>query len=197
MILTIENLSLEYDEKQIFAPISLTLLPGAIVFLSGKNGSGKTSFLRMIAGIISLQENSKVMINDVPIFELSKPYLNFIEHQIAVIDHFTVLENLEFWSRVYNSEIMIPSALSYFNLTDIMDQKCSELSAGNKKKVALARLSCCDSNLWLLDEVDVNLDEENKSLLHNMIAIKANNGGIIIMSSHNKPPFENVINLKL
>jgi heme exporter protein A len=197
MILTIENLSLQYDKKQIFAPISLSLLPGSIVFLSGKNGSGKTSFLRMIAGIIALQGEGRILINDIPISELPKPYLNFIEHQIAVLDHLTILENLEFWSVAYGSEIMIPSALSYFKLTEMMDQKSSELSAGNKKKVALARLACCDSDLWLLDEVEVNLDEENRALLYNMIAIKANNGGIVIISSHTKPPFENMISISL
>jgi heme exporter protein A len=196
MILTCENLSLAYDEKQVFTDIALTLLPGSITLVSGKNGSGKTSFLRMIAGVLPLQKDSEIFINEQKISEVQKPYLNFIEHQTAVLEQLTVLENLEFWAKAYDSELLIASAITYFNLSEFIDKKCSELSAGNRKKVALARLVCCKSDLWLLDEVEVNLDEENKNLLYNLIKVKADNGGIIIMSSHYPSPFKDVIQIQ-
>ena len=197
MILTCENLSLAYDEKQVFTDIALTLLPGSITLVSGKNGSGKTSFLRMIASVLPLQKDSKIFINEQEISEVRKPYLNFIEHQTAVWDQLTVLENLEFWAKAYDSELLISSAITYFNLSEFIDKKCSELSSGNRKKVALARLACCKSDLWLLDEVEVNLDEENKNLLYNLIKVKADNGGIIIMSSHHPSPFKDVIHISM
>ena len=197
MIITCENLYLKYESKQIFDKVSITLLPGAITVLSGKNGSGKTSLLRMLGGIIPIAGDSKILIDGHKISEVQKPYLNFIEHQTAVLDHLTVLENLTFWAKAYGSELLILSALSYFNLLEFIDSKCLELSVGNKKKVALARLVCCQSDLWLLDEVEVNLDEENRNLLYNLIAIKSNNGGIIVMSSHSKLPFENPIVINL
>ena len=196
MILTCTNLKLNSEFKEIFGPISLSLLPGSITKLSGKNGSGKTSFLKIIAGLISPNSDSEILINNIPIQEIPKPYLTYIAHEPAIYEQMSVIENLEFWANCYNSEILIPSALHYFQLGDIADAKCSELSAGNKQKVALARLICCESKIWLLDEAEVNLDEENKRNLYNLISIKANNGGIIIMTSHNKLPFERFIDIE-
>ena len=196
MILTCTNLKLNTESKEIFGPISLSLLPGSITKLSGKNGSGKTSFLKMISGLISTNSDGEVLINDISIKETEKPYLTYIAHESALYDQMSVIENLEFWASCYNSEILIPAALNYFGLSDIADIKCSELSAGNKQKLSLARLICCESNIWLLDEPEVNLDEENKRNLYNLISVKANNGGIIIMTSHHKLPFEKLINIE-
>ena len=75
----------------------------------------------------------------------------------------------------------------YFDLQNILSTRCLELSAGNQKKVALARLIACQSKLWLLDEVDSNLDDEAKKKLMHLIISHADNGGIAFLASHDEP----------
>ena len=72
----------------------------------------------------------------------------------------------------------------YFGLQNILSTRCLELSAGNQKKVALARLIACQSKFWLLDEVDSNLDDEAKKKLMHLIISHADNGGIAFLASH-------------
>ena len=83
--------------------------------------------------------------------------------------------------------LLVDAAIVYFELQDILSTRCLELSAGTQKKVALARLIACQSKLWLLDEIDSNLDEEAKKKLMHLIISHANNGGIVFLASHNEP----------
>ncbi|MFP3012806.1 MAG: ATP-binding cassette domain-containing protein, partial [Rickettsia sp.] len=87
-------------------------------------------------------------------------------------------------STIYDSLEALEASIYYFKLHNILHEKCYKLSAGNQRKVALAKLIACQSNLWLLDEVEANLDQENKELLYNLIILKANNGGVIVATSH-------------
>ena len=209
-MLVCENLSLKINEKTIFSNLSFSCFRGCFLYLKGKNGSGKTSLLRMIAGIQKFdssnkcdseyylpgskenqnlktkQHNShaKILINSISIDAIEKPFSLYIGHKNGMRMEMSVMDNLIFWTKIYNSELMLIAAIHYWKLNDILDEKCYKLSAGNMRKVSLARLMCCSSDLWLLDEVDVNLDEGNRELLFNAIKIKIENGGIVLFSSH-------------
>lgn len=187
-MLSLHSLSFFIEEKTLYKNISMTFLPSSIIYLCGKNGSGKTSLLRMLAGIQSPSEGSITFSKkSLPISQLAKPYCTYIGHRFGVKPELTVLENLEFWATTYDSEQLVHAAIVYFSLQDLINTKCYELSAGNQKKVALARLLACQSKLWLLDEVDSNLDPDNKTLLLNLIVSHADNGGIVFITSHNPP----------
>jgi heme exporter protein A len=197
-MLSIHSLGFSIDEKNFFKNISVTFLPTSIVHIKGRNGIGKTSFLRMLAGIKTPSAGKITFGRELlPISDLEKPYCTYIGHYLAIKPELTVLENIVFWSGLYKSEILTETALVYFQLQELADVKCFELSAGNQKKVALARLLVCPSKLWLLDEVDTNLDKENKKILMNLIVSKANNGGIVFFVSHNAPEIKTtqIINL--
>lgn len=229
-MLACQNLNLKINEKVIFRNLSFTCFRGCFLYLKGKNGSGKTSLLRMIAGIqkfdscpgnsyecnsdlepqnskdgslkdgfiedqaenydFRLQQNpmnkapSKILINSIQIEKLEKPFVLYIGHKNGMKMELSVMDNLIFWAKVYDSELMLMSAINYWKLEDILDEKCYKLSVGNMRKASLARLMCCSSDIWLLDEVDVNLDEENRGLLFNAIKIKVESGGIVLFSSH-------------
>ncbi|CAF0915340.1 unnamed protein product [Didymodactylos carnosus] len=175
----------------------MTLLPCSIVYLQGSNGCGKTSLLRMIAGIQN-PTKGKILYRSLECEEIKKPYCNYIGHNIGLKSEITILEYLKFWSKIYDSIELLEPAIYYFKLHHLLHEKCYKLSAGNQKKIALAKLMACQTDLWLLDEIEANLDQENKELLYNLITSKANNGGIIILTSHASPLINTaqVINLE-
>lgn len=191
-VLTIDRLSYVIGEHDLFNSITISFLPSSIVHITGKNGSGKSSLLKIIAGIQKPTSGtfyfgaSKNCEYDSFFLEGQNklPYCLYIGHKLGLKNELTVIENLRFWSNLYNSSETLDASIYYFGLQKILDKKCYELSAGNQKKVALSKLLSCQSELWLLDEVDTNLDEENKQLLHGLIASKASNEGIIMIASH-------------
>lgn len=196
-MLSFEQLTLNIGKRNLFSDISITFLPSSIVYLAGPNGCGKTSLLRIMANIQN-PTNGKIFYKGIEYGDLQTPYCNYIGHNTGLKGQITVLEYLTFWSKIYNSLETLEPAIYYFKLQNILYEKCYKLSAGNQKKIALAKLMSCQTNLWLLDEVDSNLDQENKDLLYNLIISKANNGGIIILTSHspNNIKSAQIINLE-
>ena len=195
-MLSFEQLTFNIHQKTIFTNISMTFLPSSIIYLTGPNGCGKTSLLRMIANIQDPTAGN-IVYRFTNCNNLKKPYCNYIGHDNGLKPQITVLENLTFWARVHNSLETLESSIYYFKLHDILHEKCYKLSAGNLKKVAIAKLIACQSDLWLLDEVEANLDSENRSILNNLIISKANNGGIIFITSHTNPNIESAQILNL
>ena len=187
-MLSLHSVSLKLEDKELFKDISISFLPSSIIYIHGENGSGKTSLLRILASI-QAASNGNITFgkSSRPISNLAKPYCTYIGHSLGIKLELTVLENIVFWAKIYNSSELVEAAIVYFQLQELLDKRCYELSAGNQKKVALARLIACQSKLWLLDEVDSNLDAANKKLLNNLIVTHADNGGIVFINSHNLP----------
>jgi heme exporter protein A len=195
-MLSFEQLTFNIDERIIFANINMTFLPSAIIHLQGANGCGKTSLLRMVAGIQN-STTGNIFYRSVKSSNLQKPYCNYIGHNFGLKSQITVFEYLKFWAEIHDSLETLEPAIYYFKLHNILHKKCYQLSAGNQKKIALAKLIACQSDLWLLDEIESNLDHENKELLHNLIISKANNGGIILLTSHSDIAIKTVQRINL
>ena len=183
-MISINGLKLIIDEICVFKDISITLLPSAICYLIGDNGSGKTSLLRILSGI-QKQSDGKISCGKNNNQNIQNSL--YIGHNTAIKNELSVLENIMIWSKIYDSIEKVDAAIHYFNLYDVVNKKCYELSAGNKQKVALTRLLTCNADFWLLDEVDQNLDQKNQTLLDRLIITKANNRGIIIFATQNHP----------
>ena len=197
-MLSLQSLNFSINNQTVFKDIALTLLPSSVLYLNGQNGSGKTSLLRMLAGI---QKPTKGTItygkNSIAINKFNKPYCTYIGHKTGLKQELSVIDNLKFWAQIYNAEELVDAAIIYFQLQEHAHKKLYELSAGNQKKIALAKLITCHSKLWLLDEIDTNLDETNKKLLLNLIVSQADNGGIVIISSHNTPDIKTALTLNM
>jgi heme exporter protein A len=174
-MITLENISYSINGSALLEPLSFTTFPGAIVKIAGHNGAGKTTFLRILAGIIKPKSGDVIH---------TQNYVNYIGHNLGIKDDFTLIEQLLFWTGFENTEMLIPAALKVTELEDMANTFCHRLSAGNRQKLAIAKLLISASNIWVLDEIDSALDEGNTALLRNLMATKANNGGIIFFSSH-------------
>ena len=182
-MLAIEKLSLKINYNFLIKDLSVSIFPGSITYILGKNGAGKTTLLKQLAGLKKIEEG-KIKLYDLELGEFEKPYCLFIGHKLGLELEMRVIDHLEYWAESYNSPQMIPAAIEFWNLEDILEEQAGSLSAGNMKKLSLSKLTCCHAELWLLDEVETNLDELNLKCLHHSIMSKANSGGIILISSH-------------
>jgi heme exporter protein A len=179
------NLSLELSNKHIFNNVSLSLLPGSIYVLKGSNGSGKTSLLRIISGL--LKPNSGQILWNNKAIDYEEYYhsiISYLGHENAVKENLSVLDNLLLWAELKDTHLLIEPAIAHFRLSEVIDIKCKYLSAGLKKRVALARMVISNTKLWLLDEPEANLDELGREFLLKLLQVKIASGGMAIIASH-------------
>lgn len=188
-MLTVHNLSLFKNHKKIFGPIGFSISLGAALIISGKNGSGKTSLLKVLSGISS-DYQGEILWGGANIEEFRDDFngdLQFLGHKNFLKQDLTVLENLRFYAKLSDAEILIPSALKYFDLENLADQKVKKLSAGWQRRVMLAKLICCPATLWFLDEPSNNLDADGKERLGALIESKIKSGqGLVVMTTHDE-----------
>lgn len=196
-MLSLENLSLDAHHHNILSDLSLSLLPGSIVHLTGYNGCGKTTLLRAIAGITP-PSKGVIKLLKTDINHIQKPFVTYIAHQHGINMEMTALDNMILWAEITNTTMLLSAAMDYFKFSDLeLEQKCYKLSAGNLQKLSLSRLILWPSILWLLDEFDSNLDKDNRKLIEQLISSKAHGGGIVIFTSHHRLEDGGVLTLNL
>lgn len=198
MLLT-KNVTCSYNNRVVFENVNVNLGQGALVILHGPNGSGKTSFLKILAGVNNPWEG-EVLWDDMPIAEaVQNDYMriNYLGHAYAVKPELSVYENIEFWAELAGNPAKIEDAMKVFDLLGSEDILCADLSDGWKKRVALARLVCCPANVWLLDEPYNNLDVKSSEKLDKLIVDYAKAGGIVMLSSHTLVPIEKADKLNI
>ncbi|MCP5369622.1 MAG: heme ABC exporter ATP-binding protein CcmA [Rickettsiaceae bacterium] len=197
-MITLQSLGLKIEEKILFHNISMTFLPSSIVMLRGKNGAGKTSFLRIMAGLQQASSGKLLFSKEQFEFEyLAKPYCTYIGHKCAIKNELSTFDNINYWANIFCTNTLVEAAIRYFQLEDILYIRCSDLSAGLRKKIAMTRLILCPAKLWLLDEIDTNLDSSNKELLTKLIISHADNGGYSFIASHDWAPVKTISTLNL
>ena len=198
-MLTCDNLTLFKDNKKIFSNLGFSLSTSSALVITGGNGSGKTSLLKIIAGIMSAQ-NGKILwgLRDVAeIRDIFNGDMQFIGHKNFLKQELTVFENLEFYAKLADTQMALSSALSFFELNEIANQKVKSLSAGVQMRVRLARLLACPATLWLLDEPSTNLDLANKQKLHGLIKSRIKEDGVVLIATHDEMFFDLGVKLNL
>lgn len=184
--LTLLDIAIIRNHFHLVEGLGVTLFPGAILRVIGTNGAGKTSLLRIIAGLADANAG-QVICNQVDIrLEIHTYYsmVNYIGHLDAINNELTTLENITFWTTIYNSIETLDAAISHMELQNYLDIPAGKLSKGLRKRVALTKLLISHKCFWILDEPFANLDALSTERLCNMIAAKSSQGGIIIISSH-------------
>jgi|CXWL01.1.fsa_nt_gi heme exporter protein A len=184
-MLICQNLSCVRGNSIIFEHLGFCLQEGTLLLLKGANGSGKTSLLSILSGLMPADSGDILWDGDsIKDNNNFKKELMFIGHKSGVKGDATVFENLEFWAKLYDTELLIPAAMSFYNLNRFADVPAAQLSAGWQRRIALARLIVSPCKLWLLDEPTNFLDEDAVILTASLIEARVKQGGIVVVASH-------------
>jgi heme exporter protein A len=201
-MLTASALSCVRGERRLFAGLDLAVGPGEWLHVQGENGAGKTSLLRILAGLSPAAEG-EIRWQGEPIKALAEDYrrhLLFLGHHGAVKEELTPLENLTLAAQLDGTvldETEALTALARFGLRGREDLPVRFLSAGQKRRVLLARLAVRKATLWILDEPFTALDVKAVEMLSGLIVEHVTGGGIAILTSHQSIPLPNGKVLKI
>ncbi|WP_214346856.1 cytochrome c biogenesis heme-transporting ATPase CcmA [Pseudomonas congelans] len=181
-------LACERDGRMLFENLDLQLHAGDMLQISGPNGCGKTSLLRLLCGLMQ-PTAGQVLLDAQPLSQQSAApgsKLLWIGHAPALKDVLTPLENLSWLSTLHQpaGADAIAAAIDAVGLAGFEDVPCHTLSAGQQRRVALARLYLPGPRLWLLDEPFTALDRQGIEQLENHLAGHCEQGGMIVMTTH-------------
>ena len=197
--LIINNLSCIRGYNQLFTDLSFELRSGEILKISGTNGTGKTSLLKIIAGLNSAESGSIFYKNNDITDINSKLDIFYLGHLNALSPELSCIENLNFLLELgtenFNSSYV--DALSMVGLNNYENELVANLSAGQKRRVALAALFITPSKLWLLDEPFTSLDSKGIEIVENQIKKHRDSGGLCIITTHQVCSIKNLRELNL
>jgi heme exporter protein A len=182
MQLSAENLACERGGRIVFSNQNFSLGSGELLQLTGPNGSGKSSLLRLLANLSEPNHGKISLEGGAPELTLGQQ-AHYIAHSDASKSALTVTENLNFWRGFLGGGDLM-RALHAVNLSPFADYPAALLSAGQKRRLALARLALVPRAIWLLDEPSVGLDDSAQKLLAGLMNGHLREGGLIVAATH-------------
>ncbi|MDW6001447.1 cytochrome c biogenesis heme-transporting ATPase CcmA [Vibrio mangrovi] len=188
-MLEVKNVSAVRDERILFEALSFTVRPGNLIQIAGRNGAGKTTLLRMIAGLGDV-EQGQILWDGISVCrnrEHFYQHLLYLGHQTGIKRELSAYENLVFYQLLHQREVQQEAmyyALGRVGLAGKEDLPVSQLSAGQQRRVALARLWLSDHLLWVLDEPLTAIDKQGVHILENLFLEHIQRGGMIILTTH-------------
>jgi heme exporter protein A len=192
--LDIEALSLWRGDRMLFRDLAFSVNAGEALRLEGPNGSGKTSLLRVIAGFLEPRAGTiRVRTNGsdpLTSGEERAELIGWLGHQDGAKSQTTPRETLAFYAHYYGSAAGVDDALARVGLSRIGDLPVQYLSAGQKRRLALARLFLSARPLWLLDEPLASLDASGKTLVAELVAQHCKDGGLAVIATHEPLGFD-------
>ena len=195
-----ESLAALRGERVVFRNVNLEISSGDVLTLHGPNGCGKTTLLRVFAGLLGVMSGRLLLLGDdnkAITDERRDQAIHFISHQDAIRPQLRVQETLAFHAALLGApKKHIAPALEIWGLEKLAGHSGGLLSAGQRRRLSLARLSLQPRNLWLLDEPMTALDAASRSSLLNACRVHVASGGMIVAASH-EPFMGDIKSLKL
>ena len=184
-------------ERVVFAGLSFTLEAGGALLLVGANGAGKSSLLRLLAGLLPAAEGALLWQGEPALADRAEHArrLRYLSHQDALKPALTARENLLFFARLWGGEV--EAALAALDLAPLAELPARVLSAGQRRRLALARLALAPAPLWLLDEPTVGLDTASVGRLGALLARHREGGGMVLAATHLPLPLPGARELRL
>jgi heme exporter protein A len=193
MRLEAKDLSIERSGRIIFTRISFVLDPGQCLIVTGDNGAGKSTLLRVLAGLLPLTSGGLFFAGQ----EVKKPLeqAHYIGHQDGLRGMLSLQENLNFWASLLAGDSLDPRSLqspagscedvlAFLGLSHAADLPAAYLSAGQKRRAALAKLLVAPRPLWLLDEPLTALDAKSQKLIKELMQGHVDHGGMVVTATH-------------
>lgn len=183
------NLGCIRGDRRLFRDLNFKLDTGSLLELRGRNGGGKTSLLRILCGLATPAEG-EVRWKGANIRKLREEYfasIAYVAHLNGVKDELTAIENLLVAERVCGNELSDGQAAEVLARVGLTNQKylpTRSLSAGQRRRLALARLLASNATLWILDEILTSLDDAGVNLTRQLITQHVNDGGLAVIATH-------------
>ena len=194
-----ENLTCVRGNSCVFTKLFFSVKSGEGLILKGANGSGKSSLLRLMTGLLK-PVDGEIKWNQKNVLHAKEEHnkrFQFVGHINPIKPIFTVYENILFWSQLREKDPRIEHSLNLFGISHLRDVSCHFLSSGQIRLTNLARITATSANIWLLDEPASSLDQGAVENLEKAIRDHQHDGGIVIASTHTKIEIQNAHELLL
>jgi len=170
--------------RPVFADLGFELNPGEALAVTGPNGSGKSSLLRILAGLLPLSEG-QLTLEDIHADARLNEEAHYLGHRDALKPSLTPYETLCFWQAMLGRPLLDPrQALIQVGLGHASDLPSAYLSAGQRRRLALARLLVAQRPVWLLDEPASALDAASETMFNRLVAEHFAGGGMVLVATH-------------
>jgi heme exporter protein A len=181
----------------VFRDVNFSVRAGEALLVTGPNGAGKSSLLRLVAGLLRPADGRIEFQGGEPELSLGEQAL-YLGHLDALKPALTVRENLAFWARFLGNGAVEPEpALAAVGLAALAQVPAIYLSAGQRRRLALARLIAVKRSIWLLDEPTAALDAAGQEMLAEVLQMHLSNGGIVLAATHGPIGLESPMELAL
>ena len=190
-LLEARALSFLRQDEPVFAPLDFQLHPGELALVEGDNGSGKTTLLRILAGLLHVGESELNWRGQPLQRDACAGEILFLGHQLGLKADLSARENLQIAAGLFGcrDSVSVATVLDQIGLRGYEDEPVRRLSAGQKKRAALARLLLLPATLWLLDEPYANLDRTGIALVNQLLETHTATGGAALVTSHGAVSF--------
>lgn len=194
--LLIDQLTLSRGDRMLIDGLSLQVEPGQALWLTGPNGIGKTTLLLACAGLLTADSGSVRWTSGNNHYTANQA-LAYAAHQGPERSGLTLGEELSFWQTLHRDKLSLDDRLASVGLHDRHDTPIAGLSAGQRRRLSLARLMASNRAAWLMDEPLAGLDTDGRTRVTEILSDHLSKGGIAIIASHQPVPIKDVIAMKL
>ncbi len=182
--------------REVFAGLGFSVAGGEALLVTGRNGAGKSSLLRMVAGLVRIAAG-QIGVSGVDSEKTVPEQAHYLGHLDALKPSLTVAENLGFWARYLGGAGPPQTALATVGLAALADLPAAYLSAGQRRRLSIARLLAVKRPIWLLDEPTSALDREAQDTLAGLMRQHLSGGGLIVAAAHGPIGLERAKELRL